>query len=80
MADYILRVEGCNKTTNSCAPLDLKLSQEEVSKLQLATSSKGETVNYADYTEFWAVSFSITLSFWLLAVACGAVLRILRRG
>ncbi|HDR1109728.1 TPA: hypothetical protein ACPDS2_001334 [Pasteurella multocida] len=79
MSDYILSVEGCNKSTNSCAQLDLKIPRNELLKLQSMESSKSETVNYSVYTEFWAVSFSITLSFWVLAKIAGVVLGFLKR-
>lgn len=79
MSDYILSVEGCNKSTNSCAQLELKIPHNELLKLQSVESSKSETVNYLAYTEFWAVSFSITLSFWVLAKIAGVVLSFFKR-
>ncbi|MFC0922649.1 hypothetical protein ACFGYS_11230 [Pasteurella multocida] len=75
----ILEVEGCNKVTNSCAQLELKIPRNELLKIQSVESSKSETVNYLVYTEFWAVSFSITLSFFVLAKIAGVVLSFLKR-
>lgn len=79
MSYVVLNVEACNKSTNSCAPLELKLSQTEFNKIQLATSSKAETVDYSNYYEFWTVSFSITLSFWIIAKIAGVVLSFFKR-
>lgn len=64
--------DGCNDVV-------LKVPQAEAVKLQSVTLQKGETVNYSDYKEFFLVSFSVTLSFWLIAVAAGTALRLIRR-
>ena len=52
--------DGCNDVV-------LKVPQSEVAKLQIVEHSKGETVGIEYYPEFFAVSFSITLLFWLVA-------------
>ncbi|NBH74733.1 hypothetical protein [Rodentibacter pneumotropicus] len=53
-------VDGCNDVV-------LKVPQVEAVKLQQVEHSKGETAGIEYYPEFFAVSFSITLLFWLVA-------------
>jgi len=74
----IITTELCT-TSDSCRVVELKLSQADLSKIQLVTSSSNETINYSDYSEFFIVSFSATLSLWLLAKSIGLVLGFLRR-
>ncbi|AKO45634.1 hypothetical protein [[Haemophilus] ducreyi] len=77
-AEFIIQAE-LYSTLNNCQHVELKLPQAELAKLQLVATSKSETINYSDYTEFFLVSFSITLSFWLLAKAIGIMLTIIKK-
>lgn len=52
---------------DGCNDVILKVPQSEVAKLQVMEHSKGETAGIEYYPEFFAVSFSITLLFWLVA-------------
>lgn len=52
---------------DGCSNVVLKVPQSEAVKLQIVEHSKGETVGIEYYPEFFAVSFSITLLFWLVA-------------
>lgn len=74
-----ITVEACRKDNLSCSVLDLKMSRSEAVKLQSVAISKGETVDYAQYKEFFIVSFSITLSFFLISFVAGTALRLIRR-
>ncbi|MFC0921740.1 hypothetical protein ACFGYS_04615 [Pasteurella multocida] len=74
----IITTELCT-TSDSCRVVELKLSQAELSKIQLVTTSNSETINYSDYSEFFFVSFSATLSLWLLAKVVGLMLGLLKR-
>ena len=75
----VITVQACNKETSVCSMLDLKFSRAEVTKLKALAISKGETVDYLQYKEFFAVSFGITLSFWLLAKVAGVALSLIKR-
>ncbi|KYK81135.1 hypothetical protein [Aggregatibacter actinomycetemcomitans] len=62
-----------------CSDVNLNLSQSEALKVyQVAASSKGEKVDYSQYKEFWAISFSATLSLWLIAYFVGRLLKFLK--
>ncbi|AMQ93044.1 hypothetical protein ACT75_00150 [Aggregatibacter actinomycetemcomitans] len=62
-----------------CSDVNLNMTQAEAFKIyQLAPSSKGEKVDYSQYKEFWAVSFSATLSLWLIAYFVGRLLKFLK--
>ena len=63
-----------------CSDVVLSLSQSETLKIyQSATSSKGATIDYSQYAEYWSVAFFTTLSFWVLAKTAGTVLSFFRR-
>ena len=77
--DIQITVEACRKDTGACSMLDLKVPRAEAVKLQTVAISKGETVDYLQYKEFFAVSFGVTLSFWLLAKVAGVALSLIKR-
>lgn len=52
---------------DGCSDVVLKVPQSEAVKLQVVEHSKGETTGIEYYPEFFVVSFSITLLFWLFA-------------
>ncbi|MBN6069970.1 hypothetical protein HYE53_10030 [Aggregatibacter actinomycetemcomitans] len=63
-----------------CSDVNLNLSQSEALKVyQAAASSKGATIDYSQYVEYWSVAFFTTLSFWILAKTAGIVLSFFRR-
>lgn len=52
--------DGCNDVV-------LKVPLAEAVKLQAVEHSKGETVGIEYYPEFFSVSFSVTLLFWVVS-------------
>uniref|UniRef100_A0AAU8B2T0 Uncharacterized protein n=1 Tax=Dulem virus 52 TaxID=3145763 RepID=A0AAU8B2T0_9VIRU len=52
---------------DGCDNIVLKIPVSEAAKLMTVENSKGETAGIEYYPEFFAVSFSITLLFWLVA-------------
>ncbi|WP_334054523.1 hypothetical protein [Pasteurella multocida] len=76
--NVIITTELCT-TIDNCRTVELKLSQSELAKLQTATTSSSEIINYSDYAEFFFISFSATLSLWLLAKVVGLMLGLLKR-
>lgn len=80
MNDDQIKMTAALCLDGSCHQTVLNLPQTEAIKLyQSVTGLKGETVNYADYGEFWAVSFSITLGLYLLSNVIGIMLNIIKR-
>lgn len=77
--DIQITVQACRQDNLACSMLDLKVSRSEAVKLQTVAISKGETVDYSQYKEFFAVSFVTTLSFYLIAIAAGTALRLIKR-
>lgn len=65
--------------TDGCSDVVLKVPQVEAVKLQSVVVQKGETVDYLQYKEFFAVSFSVTLSFWLFAKVASVALSLIKR-
>nr|DAD67309.1 MAG TPA: Inovirus G7P protein [Inoviridae sp. ctFNB4] len=63
-----------------CSDVVLSLSQSEALKVyQAVASSKGATIDYSQYSEYWSVAFFVTLSFWITAKTAGTVLSFFRR-
>lgn len=62
-----------------CSDVNLNMTQAEAFKIyQLMPSSKVESPDYSQYMQFWALSFSTTLSLWLTAFVGGRILRFFR--
>ncbi|QOF68916.1 hypothetical protein IFE17_04505 [Actinobacillus sp. GY-402] len=65
---------------DTCNQVVLNLSQSEAFKLyQSVESLKSESVDYSQYSEFFAFSFGTTLSFWLLSRVIGVALNLIKR-
>ncbi|WP_249963035.1 hypothetical protein [Histophilus somni] len=64
---------------DGCDDIVLKVPQLEAAKLQAVEISKGETAEIEYYPDFFAVSFSITLLFWLVAKFGWLILETIKR-
>lgn len=77
--NFFLKAQICSSVSNRCEFVEVKLPQNEVSKLQYVATLKAETIDYSAYSEFFFVSFSVTLVLWLFAKSVGIALSLIKR-
>lgn len=75
MSDSIsFTAQLCNAAGQACETVLMKMESTELSALQSLQFSQ------ADFAQFWAMSFTATLSLWFTAKIVGMVLQVLKRG
>lgn len=75
MSDSIsFTAQLCNAAGQACETVLMKIELAELARLQSAQFSQ------ADMAQWWAMSFTATLSLWFIAKVVGMVLQVIKRG